>query len=115
MYFSIKRAINTSIALLLTISSLTSIACGRELLGSRISENLQAFSHISESTYKVAELEAKVDILMKTVTDQQETINNFMQHAEHANRLQSSPSLIDGIIDRDFIEKVATAVSHTVF
>ena len=77
-----QRAISASTAFLLltVVSCLTSAAYGRELLGAKIVDSMNAFTHMQESTDKVAELEAKFeakfDRLMKVVDDQQATIND---------------------------------------
>ena len=71
-----RRTIPASTALLLltVISCLTSVAYGRELLGAKIFNNANAFTHMQETSDKVAELEAKFEAkferLMKVVDDQ---------------------------------------------
>jgi len=68
-----RRAISAySVFLLLSALCLTSAAAyGRELLGAKIHNNFQAFSHKQEANDKVAELEATVEKLMQVVINLQ--------------------------------------------
>ena len=75
-----SRAISAQRAfLLLVISCLLSVAYGRELLVTKIYDNISALSHSSEASDRITELEAKYESLMQAFNSQQEIID-ALQH-----------------------------------